>query len=71
VQLSIDETQPASFHYEIGRRIAPLREEGGGGCEGERLPGGSSVRDLPLRSHSPFTSGWSAQAVTKSTNIHV
>lgn len=28
VQLSIDETQPASFHYEIGRRIAPLREEG-------------------------------------------
>ena len=28
VQLSIDETQPALFHYEIGRRIAPLREEG-------------------------------------------
>ena len=28
VQLSIDETQPPSFHYEIGRRIAPLREEG-------------------------------------------
>ena len=28
VQLSIDETQPASFHYEIGRRIAPLRGEG-------------------------------------------
>ncbi len=28
VQLSIDETQPASFHYEIGKRIAPLREEG-------------------------------------------
>lgn len=28
VQLSIDETQPASFHYEIGRRLAPLREEG-------------------------------------------
>ncbi|MGA9134666.1 MAG: hypothetical protein WB384_21900 [Candidatus Sulfotelmatobacter sp.] len=28
VQLSIDETQPASFHHEIGRRIAPLREEG-------------------------------------------
>lgn len=28
VQLSMDETQPASFHYEIGRRLAPLREEG-------------------------------------------
>jgi 4,5-DOPA dioxygenase extradiol len=28
VQLSIDETQPASFHYEVGRRLAPLREQG-------------------------------------------
>jgi len=28
VQLSIDETQPASFHYEIGQRLATLREEG-------------------------------------------
>ncbi len=28
VQLSIDETQPASFHYEIGQALAPLREEG-------------------------------------------
>ncbi len=28
VQLSIDETQPASFHYEIGKRLAPLRDEG-------------------------------------------
>jgi 4,5-DOPA dioxygenase extradiol len=28
VQLSIDETQPASFHYEIGERLAPLRKEG-------------------------------------------
>jgi 4,5-DOPA dioxygenase extradiol len=28
VQLSIDESQPASFHYEIGRKLAPLREEG-------------------------------------------
>ena len=27
VQLSIDETQPPSFHYEIGSRLAPLREE--------------------------------------------
>src|SRR5437763_29750 len=28
VQLSIDETQPASFHYQTGRRLRPLREEG-------------------------------------------
>lgn len=28
VQLSIDETKPAEFHYEIGKRLAPLREEG-------------------------------------------
>ena len=28
VQLSIDETQPASFHFDIGKRLAPLREEG-------------------------------------------
>lgn len=28
VQLSIDETQPASFHYELGTRLAPLRDEG-------------------------------------------
>lgn len=27
VQLSIDETRPASFHFEIGQRLAPLREE--------------------------------------------
>jgi len=28
VQLSIDETQPAVFHYALGKRLAPLREEG-------------------------------------------
>jgi len=27
VQLSIDETQPATFHYELAQRLAPLREE--------------------------------------------
>jgi 4,5-DOPA dioxygenase extradiol len=27
VQLSIDESQPALFHYELGRKLAPLREE--------------------------------------------
>jgi len=28
VQLSIDETKPAAFHFEIGRKLAPLRDEG-------------------------------------------
>ncbi|HEX9148345.1 MAG TPA: 4,5-DOPA dioxygenase extradiol, partial [Thermoanaerobaculia bacterium] len=28
VQLSIDELQPPSFHFEIGRKLAALREEG-------------------------------------------
>jgi len=28
VQLSIDETQPASFHFELGQRLAPLRDDG-------------------------------------------
>lgn len=28
VQLSIDETKPAAFHFEIGKRLAPLRDEG-------------------------------------------
>ncbi len=28
VQLSLDEGQPAEFHYELGRRLAPLRDEG-------------------------------------------
>jgi 4,5-DOPA dioxygenase extradiol len=28
LQLSIDETQPASFHYELGKRLAPLRDYG-------------------------------------------
>lgn len=28
VQLSIDETKPASFHFDIGKRLAPLRDEG-------------------------------------------
>jgi 4,5-DOPA dioxygenase extradiol len=28
VQLSIDENKPASFHFEIGKKLAPLREQG-------------------------------------------
>jgi len=28
VQLSIDETQPAEWHYELAQRLSPLRDEG-------------------------------------------
>jgi 4,5-DOPA dioxygenase extradiol len=28
VQLSIDDTRPAAFHYELAARLAPLRDEG-------------------------------------------
>lgn len=28
VQLSIDETEPAAFHYDLGHRLAALRDEG-------------------------------------------
>ena len=28
IQLSIDETQPAEFHYELAKHLAPLRDEG-------------------------------------------
>jgi len=28
VQSGIDETKPASYHYDRGRRLAPLRDEG-------------------------------------------
>jgi 4,5-DOPA dioxygenase extradiol len=28
VQLSLDETQPPAFHFEVGERLAPLRDEG-------------------------------------------
>ena len=28
IQLSIDETQAAAFHFELGKRLAPLRDEG-------------------------------------------
>ena len=28
IQLSIDDTQPPEFHYDLGRRLRPLRDEG-------------------------------------------
>ena len=28
IQLSTDKTQPAEYHYELAKRLAPLRDEG-------------------------------------------
>jgi 4,5-DOPA dioxygenase extradiol len=28
IQLSLDESRPPAFHYDVGKRLAPLREEG-------------------------------------------
>jgi hypothetical protein len=45
VQLSIDETKPASFHSEIGKKLAPLRKEGALiGPGGADEPGGGGAR---------------------------
>jgi 4,5-DOPA dioxygenase extradiol len=44
VQLSIDETQPPSFHYEIGQRIAPLRGGHSHRRQRERRPQPARIR---------------------------
>lgn len=55
VQLSLDMTQPARFHYQVGRRLQPLRDEGvlilGTGNIVHNL--GARVQDQPLFAH-----GW-------------
>ena len=56
VQLSIDETKPASFHREIGKRIAPLREGG------LLIVGSGNLVILPCESR--WTLGWTQLGTT-------
>jgi len=47
-QLSIDKTQPPTFHYEVGKRLALSREEGI-----LILGGGNVVHDLHAYARGP------------------
>jgi 4,5-DOPA dioxygenase extradiol len=52
VQLSIDEAQPPAFHYEMGKRLSSLREEGvlvigSGNIVHNLIPTHGAVRRLP------------------------
>lgn len=67
VQLSIDETQPASFHFEIGRKLAPLR--------GERvliIGSGNLVHNLHAYAwgrHMPTPYDWAVRFETKAKEL--
>lgn len=67
VQLSIDETQPASFHFEIGRKLAPLR--------GERvliIGSGNLVHNLHAYAwgqHVPTPYNWAVRFETKAKEL--
>jgi 4,5-DOPA dioxygenase extradiol len=67
VQLSIDETQPASFHFELGRKLAPLRDEG-------VLIAGSgnlvhNLRTYAWRRHMPDPYDWAVRFETKAREL--
>ncbi len=56
VQLSLDVTQPAAYHYELGARLAPLRDEGV-----LLLATGNVVHNLRLMSRSGAVPDWAQE----------
>ena len=67
VQLSIDETQPASFHFDVGRKLAPLRDAG------VLIVGsGNLVHNLHRYAwgrHAPDPSDWAVRFETEAKQI--
>ena len=69
VQLSIDETQPASFHFEIGKRLVPLRDE-----EVLIVGSGNLVHNLHTYAwgkHMPEPYDWAVRFETKAKKLMI
>jgi 4,5-DOPA dioxygenase extradiol len=69
VQLSIDETQPASFHFELGKRLAPLRGE-----QVLIIGSGNLVHNLHTYAwgrHMPEPYDWAVRFETKAKELMV
>ena len=67
VQLSIDETRPAAFHFELGRKLAPLRDE-----RILIMGSGNLVHNLHTYAwgqHMPDPYDWAVQFETKAKEI--
>jgi 4,5-DOPA dioxygenase extradiol len=65
VQLSLDSARPGAFHLALGRRLAPLREEGV-----LVLASGDIVHNLRLFSfHNPAPAEWALRFRTLSNRL--